>query len=303
MSFLSQIKSGIVEENDFELIYGVPKIGKTTFACARDGVILEDIENGSRHLNVDRLPAAKNFEDVMAHIKELSTTKHKFKTYVVDSLDHLEPLVTESALSEFGKGQWKVVSDGAFGKGGEAVRFKWQQFIQAIKELRTKMNIILIAHSQLRTINDPMKSAPYDKHDLKLQEKTAALFRESVDAILFCTKEILLKDTKSGKAQIASHDAPTHVILSQGRASHEAGNRYGIPYRIALDYEAYREAREKAQPGNPEQIKEMILLSAEDLKDQPLKAKVLENTEKAGQDIKKLTAILNKLTVVLANAA
>ncbi len=301
MGFLDQVTSGLVKENDFELIYGVPKIGKTTFACKRENHILMDIENGSGKIqNVKRLPVPKNFSEVIAQLNELLTGKHKFETLVIDSLDHLELLVNKSACEENG---WAVLSDGAFGKGGDAARSKWNLFIDLLKKLRPKMHIILIAHSIVRTVNDPMKNSPYDRHDFKLQEKSAALFKETVDAILFCTFEVLLKESASGKAKVLGDIPPTRVILTQGRASHEAGNRYSLPYRIALDYDEYKKAREAAQPESPEKLLELIKESLLDIKDEDLKKKVQESVEKANGDVKKLTAIFNKLQVVVANAA
>lgn len=295
MSFLDQVTKGQIKENDFIIVAGVAGVGKTTFATSWPDSITMDIEGGSSFLDVTRLPRPKNFQEIMAQINELNTSKHSFKTIVIDSLDHMEPLVNQAACEENG---WKTIEDGSFGKGYAAAFSKWLSFTDALKSLRQKMNLILICHTTVKKIADPMQMQEYDRHELKLRDKTAALFKESVDAILFCTFETNLLETKTGKVRAIGDGA--RVMLTQARPSHEAKNRYGLPYRLPLEFSAYERARERGAADSLDALRERINEGISALKDKEVAARAEKAAKEAGDNAEKLNRILNQLLTMLA---
>ena len=297
MGFLDQISSGVIHQNDFILVYGIPKVGKTTFACDFENSIIMDIEDGSKNLNVKRGKKIEHFKEIIPALGELLVDKHIFKTIVVDSLDSIEAMINKCVCEENG---WKAVEDGAFGKGYAAAQAKWIELVDQLKKLREKMNVVLIAHSTVKQVNDPMKNSAYDRHEIKLRDKAAALFKESVDAILYCTYEYHTKEAANGKVKAIGDGS--RIMYTQSRPAHEGGNRYGLPYKLALSYSAYREARESAGVDEIANLKKIISEGIAELKEPDLKEKVSKALAKAKDNKTDLEKIQNRLSEILANA-
>ncbi|NYZ70527.1 AAA family ATPase, partial [Endozoicomonas sp. SM1973] len=85
------------------LIYGTHGIGKTTFAANAPNPIFLFTEDGAGQLALDSFPLLKTYEDVISALNALINEEHDFKTVVLDSLDHLEPLVWEHTATKAGK--------------------------------------------------------------------------------------------------------------------------------------------------------------------------------------------------------
>jgi hypothetical protein len=83
------------------LIYGRPKIGKSTFAAGLDSgnVLFLDTEDGTKHLDV--FPCEiKTWNDAIQAARELLTTEHNFSLVVVDTIASLHRMATEHVLQE-----------------------------------------------------------------------------------------------------------------------------------------------------------------------------------------------------------
>lgn len=160
------------------------------------------------------------------------------------------------------------------------------------------MNIILIAHSQTKTISDPRFPLPFDRTEPKT--KAAALLKESVDCVFLATFEMYMKADKSGQKAKAFGDGK-RIMLTHGMPSHEAKNRFDLPYELPLSWEAYIQAKEKGEPESPQILKDKISKNIETITDIVLKAKVLKATAEAGDDASKLSKILNRLEVINGN--
>src|SRR5690625_4165003 len=75
------------------VIYGGPKIGKSTFGAGIPNAVFVQTEEGLDALDVVKFPMAQSFTDVMGALQALATEEHSFEAVVVDSLDWLEPLI------------------------------------------------------------------------------------------------------------------------------------------------------------------------------------------------------------------
>ena len=69
------------------LVYGRPKIGKSTFCAGLDSgkVLFLDTEDGTKHLDVYQV-AIKSWDDIDKASRELLTTDHGFSLVVVDTV-------------------------------------------------------------------------------------------------------------------------------------------------------------------------------------------------------------------------
>lgn len=293
MNFLEKITTGKIKRPYQLVLYGTPKTGKTTWAAESESPVFMDIEEGSAELDVARLPRPESFQEALQIIRALIDGNHSYKTLVIDSLDHLETLCNSETAKENGV---TSVGEIGFGKGYAQSLAKWQKLYELLSELQRKMNIIGIAHSSLKKIDDPTKASAYDKHDLKLRDAIGSLSKEKADAILFAVFEVHVVKDRSGKGK-ASGDG-SRVLYTQGRPAHEGGNRFNLPYMLPLCFEDFLKAMN--EPDSPEKLIERIKEECESVTDESLKEKVLASMKMAKKDTTKLTKILDRLETILS---
>jgi len=229
------------------VVYGDKGLGKTTFATSAPNAIVIQTEDGLGQIEVAHFPLAKDFGSVMEAISTLYTDEHPFQSLVVDSLDWLEPLIWQAACAAHGKNS---IEDFGYGKGYIEALAYWRQFFDGINALRTQrqMNIILLAHSQVIHIEDPLLAA-YDSHALKLHKRAAALVEEWADIIGFAQLRVLQieekkasftdKDAKRVRAKAAGQERLLNVAPSP---AFTAKNRYNLPPVLPLEWSAFAAA-------------------------------------------------------------
>jgi len=237
VSQLQKIQTGTIKRPYFLIVYGTSGVGKTTFAANAPNPIIIDIEKGSHTLDVARLTPV-SIEEIVQALEELSTTKHKFETVVIDSLDHLEAMVNQETMKALGIDSMLSLP---FGAAYDKAMGRWVPIVDAIKKIREKMNVILIAHSTVKKINDPTTPEGYDRFDINLREKAAAIFKQICDAILFATYQLDVVKSKTGDTAKAVGTGQ-RVLFTQGRPGHEGKNRFNLPYRLALSYSDFEKA-------------------------------------------------------------
>lgn len=296
MSLLSQVQIGKVKKPHFVTIFGPPGVGKTSFGSEAPQTIFACTEDGTNNFDIARFPKIESFEQMMEAIKELKTTKHAFKTFVIDSLDHFEPLVWAKACKDNG---WKNIEDGVFGKGFSFATQLWNQFFQELKDLREKMNIVMICHSQVKPFNDPSQAVAYDRYELKLHKGANALVKENCEAVLFASYNTVInvdKNTKKAKG----FGGDSRVLFTEYRAHHDGKNRLGLPYKIELSWKSFHEAAEQGNPESNDVISSTIEGLLTKIADPTIKEKATEqfNLAKAANDTKKLIAIKNRVLQV-----
>lgn len=258
MGVLEKVTKGKIWKALCVLIYGVSGVGKSTLAADFPGSIFLGAEDGSNNLDVSRLPVAKSLADVMAAIKELTTAEHEYKTLVIDSLDWLEPLVHAEVCA---RAEVSHIEEIPYGKGHIAALKLWQELIAALAQLREVkgMHLCLLAHAQVKSVNDPKETKTYDRYSLKLHDKASALFTEFVDAVLFAQFEVFLKEGANGKTKALSSGART--LLTVWKPYAVAKSRYPLPETLPLSYEALDEALNTDRP----EVKASLLAQVEAL--------------------------------------
>lgn len=295
MSLLSKATSGIEKKPPFILLYGTPKIGKTTFASKAPSPIILDIEQGSHLINMGGRLTPTSYDEVIKILTELASSEHLYKAIILDSLDHLEPLVWSEVCKRSGKASIEDVG-GGFQKGYVEALREWGQIISLLKECRDKkgMMIICIAHVHTKTINDPTQIASYDKFELKFHPKASALFKENADAILFARQELLVAGGDQKKKGKAVGDGK-RVLHTQGMPGYEAGNRYNLPAEMDLDFDqVYALIRADKKEVSSEDLKKKIIAMTSTLESK-LKENVLKSMTAEGENIGGLKRILDKL--------
>lgn len=224
------------------IVYGDAGIGKTTFAASAPNPVFIQTEDGLGDLDAVAFPLAKSYDEVLEALGSLYVEDHDFRTVVIDSLDWLEPLVWDKTCETL-----KIASIEAagFGKGYvEALKW-WRRFFEAVTSLRDArgMTAIMIAHSQVVRVEDPMQPA-YDTHDLKLHKRASAVASEFSDVILFAAQKTLTTTEEVGFNQKRTRAITTgaRVVHTQGSPAFTAKNRYRLPSELPLSWEAFAQA-------------------------------------------------------------
>jgi len=243
---LSNVVRGVQDEPLYVILYGVEGVGKSTFAAGAPAPIFLSTEGGTGHLDVARFPEVTTFADAMDAIRTLATEPHDFRTLVVDTVDHLEPLVHAHVLSGT---KWKSLAEygGGYGKGNEAALDVWRIFLKAIADLRRakRMHVVFLGHSAIRTFKNPM-GGDFDRYVAKMNEKAAGLVKESVGYVLFARYESFAK-TDDDKRTRGFSDG-TRILHTQWSASYDAKNRGDLPAELPLSWADFEAATRAGAP-------------------------------------------------------
>lgn len=250
---LDAIQRKTEPQPDRILLVGTEGIGKTTFAaespspvflCAEDGipVILGD---------VPRFPVPESVADVLDAVRTLIREEHDFRTFVIDTVDWLEPIVWRDLCA---RNDWKDIEAPGYGKGYVAATEEWRKILAALDILRKRkgMEVILLAHAAIRTFQNPAGN-DFSRYECKLNKGAAALLREWCDVNLFAIHEEFA-EVKAGKPTRKGISTGRRVIHTERTAAWDAKNRYALPAELPLNYADYAQARAAAQPADPTEL-------------------------------------------------
>ena len=247
---LANVSRGILAEPLYVILYGVEGVGKSMWAAGAPAPIFLSTEGGTGHLDVARFPEVATFAEAMDAVRLLTNTPHDFKTLVVDTIDHLEPLVHAHVLAGT---KWKSLAEygGGYGKGNEAALDVWRTFLHAVSALRRarKMHVIFLGHSAIRTFKNPM-GGDFDRYVAKMNEKAAGLVKESVGYVLFARYEAVTQ-TDDAKRTRGFSDG-TRILHTQWSASYDAKNRGDLPPELPLSWADFEAATRAALSSAPE---------------------------------------------------
>lgn len=224
------------------VIHGRGGVGKTTFAASAPGALFLPAEDGLGTLQVDALEKPGTFNDVLTAVGELLTEKHDFKTLVIDTIDHIEPLIWNQVCNERsdGKKSYETIEDFGYGKGYNFADPLWIRLFRGLDRLRAErgMTTIVLCHNELKTINDPMIGA-YDAMQPKLHKRANALLYEWADVVGFLDieKAAVEKEGARGKKTEIAQSLGGRLLYLEPMGGFEAKNRYDLPTRMQIPKE------------------------------------------------------------------
>ncbi|MEK9896208.1 MAG: ATP-binding protein, partial [Burkholderiaceae bacterium] len=90
---LSQVKKTSGLKPPFIVVYGQAGVGKTTLGAQAPNPVFLQTESGEGTLEINAFPQVKDFSEMLEAIASLIEHEHDYETLVIDSLDHLEPII------------------------------------------------------------------------------------------------------------------------------------------------------------------------------------------------------------------
>ena len=224
------------------LVYGVPGIGKTTFASKFPAPLFLDIEGSSEQLDNDDIirvdPTPATYRELLSVIDQLQNDPQGFKTLVIDTADWLEGMIIRqicqdekiSGIEKYGKG---------FGKGWVKVCETWAELLDKLDRLRKSkgMNILFVAHSQVKRF-EPADDEAYDRYTLCQKDKTAELLKNWADLVLFAKHDIIVTENESGKTKAVSNGKRS--MYTTFTPCWDAKNRFNLPEKLPFAIDGIR---------------------------------------------------------------
>lgn len=297
MSILDQATSGVLIRPQVYTVYGPNGVGKTTLACSFEEPIILDLEDGSGFVGgVKRLGSGllPDFATVESTVTELLSAKHTYKTLVIDSLEALESLISK-ALCE--ANEVDSIEAIGFGKGYVMAREKMEGFMLKLRGLRDakKMNVIIVAHSTVKSFNDPKSNSTYDRYILRSNDKLASVVKDLSDSIFFINNKVLTQDSKLNPNKSKAFSTGERVIHTVWSHAYDAKSRYPVKEEISFTLDNVSQVVEELKPKSGEDVLFTINQLKVKVADSDLLSKIEKAITEAGGNPIKLEAIKARL--------
>ena len=214
------------------LVYGVPKIGKSTLVSGAPEPLIVDADHKAQSLDCARVQP-ETWEQVRDTIQALTHEQHAYKTVGLDTLNSLERLLVEYVCRTNHVTTIEKVG-GGYGKGWTEAGEEWGRLLADLERLQRarRVNVIALAHAKVDTFRDP-RGTEYQRWTLDLSKQTASAWKGWVEDILFATRDVR---TRSGKDR--RETSGERVLFTGWTAGVEAGNCRQLPGRIPLSWAA-----------------------------------------------------------------
>lgn len=234
------------------LLYGAPKIGKSTFCSRIDNALFIATEPGLNYLetyNV-RVNSWLEFLEVMAALKR---EKHDFKVIIIDTIDRLCDFC-DSYICEQAKAQ--TIGDvGGYGKGYALFKTEMNRVFQKIYAM--DLGVVITSHTVLAEI--PTPSGKQTQYQPSVQKRIQDIIIPLVDIIGFAHS--VMSINKEGDC------VETRVLETSETASWVAGDRTGrLPSTMPFSFHVFK--KHFIKPVEPEKSEsaERVQRVAEDIK-------------------------------------
>lgn len=212
------------------LIYGPPKVGKTTWANGFPETLFESTEDGQRF--IDCYPTeVRSWEEHREFISELKGKKgRRFKTIAVDTVDMLWTYCCEYVGKKHG---FDHPSDEDYGKGYQMIKDEFRKGLNRL--LALGKGVILISHAMDREVKTRV---------LSITKTMPTLPKSARDIVLPLVSVIVYAGFKVVK-NAEGERVEKRVAICRPSEVLEAGDRTGrlpgvMPLRAKKFLEAYR---------------------------------------------------------------
>lgn len=223
--------SALPLERQSILLYGQPKIGKTTLASKFKNALFLDGEAGTLNLSVptfetlihkDRVrDPIRRWEDVLKATKVLSGIKDAEGVIVIDPVQEFYTMARDYTLRKNG---WDHETDGAYGKGWRAVNDEFASWIRMIKVL--PYGIVFIAHET--EIDIETATEKYQKAVPRMDKGCKTIIEPLVNQIWYAhTKHF----RGIGEVRVIQTKGTKHAMAG------ERGDPPRLPLYVPMEYE------------------------------------------------------------------
>lgn len=210
------------------LLYGTPKIGKSTFCSRFDDHFFIATENGLSHLET-RNQLVTSWGEFLEVVDLLVNAKGMVKTVIIDTMDRLCDMLERELMKKYAV---SCLNDLAYGKGTALFGNEMKAALDAIQGLGC--GLIFVSHAESIDITTP--TGTVKKWAPSLPKNARKLVLNAVDVIGFAECEYIINAGKTQEARVL-HLAPSQ-IWEAGDRTHRFPPK--IPFKQAV-FKAYFE--------------------------------------------------------------
>jgi len=264
------------------LLHGPEGIGKSTFAANAPAPIFLAGEDGTAELDVVRFPEPSTWTDVLDAVNELATAPHDYQTFVIDTLNWIEPLCWQHVCEKHG---FKTIEAPGFGKGYLAALDEWRVLLARLEHLRTTraMTLITLVHTAVRNFKNP-EGEDFGRYVPKINHNAASLLCEWSDIVLHAKHEQFTHEVNGRARGISTGE---RVLCTQRTAAFDAKNRHDLPAELPLDWPSFAAALAQRPAAIQAELDAELARATDDVRERVRKA-----LDAAGDDMTKRKQIL-----------
>lgn len=216
------------------VLHSKAKWGKTTLACQipnswiivpEDG--LKGISRPTMHFPRSPRNLVELYEAVDAfergNVKD-HNGQRSYRHLVIDNLSWIEMMINQASRADV-----KSRNLGTeFQSGHKIADARWDEFVERVVSLRKRsgIHIWLLAHAD-KTKDSDIEGGQWDKWDLQLEKKAAALIKRTADHVFYGAYRSELVKGKNGRRSIGRYTG--RVLYTRDCPDHFAGSRSGVP--------------------------------------------------------------------------
>jgi len=223
------------------ILFGPPKVGKTSFAADwPDSLIIECEPNGADHIRCKKVDVSSM--DELRQVYQLVRQDTTFKTVVIDSLDKVSSWIEQEICKELGT--TSIMES----KKGERNGVQWGMYKERVLAfvlgtIKLGKNVIFISHT---------KKAETDGNGSIINPKSINLYGSTASEVLALVNNIgymMAKEVEGGKVK--------HFVSFKAGQAVEAGSRNAslrdkvIEIPLGKGYEAIEQCFKKPAPAAP----------------------------------------------------
>ena len=215
---LKKVKRKAVSDNPKSLLlYGAPKVGKTTALSQLNDCLIIDTEGGANMVD-GYIETVNNRDDFIALLQQ-AKEGHDYTYVALDTVDKVADWAEKAVCQEESV---TAVADLAFGKGFGMVREKVLNTIQVLKEIFP--HVIIIGHRKwAKSIVDG--KALVEPESLDLTGKLKNMLMADCDAIGY-----VYRDDEKGKLMVSFK--PNDSLEAGSRSPHLRGKEIELKWNL-----------------------------------------------------------------------
>lgn len=216
------------------LLYGAPKIGKSTFCSRFEDAFFLATEPGLNHLETYNM-RVNCWDEAVEALDELTNTRETFSPIIVDTVDKLWDFCCEDAAMQCGQ---KTVDFVGYGKGYSLAKDTFKKYIRCLDNLNA--GIIFTSHVSLVEMTAPTGET-IKRFAPSVPDKCREIINPLVDIIGYVDIETDL-DPKTGERKT------TRIFRAHEGTLWEAGDRTGkLPDKFPFSQYVYKKFFEEVK--------------------------------------------------------
>ena len=159
------------------LLYGAPKIGKSTFCSRFENAFFIATEPGLNFLETYNL-RANSWDEAWEIVDALTESPRQFSPIVVDTVDKLWDFCCENIAQKNGVAHVGMIG---FGRGYAQGEDEFKKYIQALVQLN--VGIIFTSHSAYIEVTNPLTGEPMKRFAPSVDKRVRNIINPLVDII------------------------------------------------------------------------------------------------------------------------